>query len=407
MGTPQEAGVVGHLYVHVPFCVRRCAYCDFTTAATPAGDALMGRYVASVLRLIAQAREAGVLLEDLRTAYIGGGTPSYLGPELLAVLVGVCRATRELSFEANPDSLSDEVLCAAREAGATRVSVGVQSLDDRELGALGRVHRAARAREALGAAVASGLDVSADLMCAIPYQTPQSWEASLRGVAELGVGHVSVYPLQVEEGTALEARCEAGELPWPDEDDEADRMSEAARLLVARGYARYEVASYALAGKACAHNQVYWTGIPYFGVGTAAASMLDAQGYRKLRGIAGSLPALPTDASRVRLSVTSSARELCCARSWDDLEYDFEFLNEREAAAEDLMLGCRMTAGASPQVVARAREVLGCSAVDEAVQAVCARGLARWGADGSLCPTERGWLLGNELYGALWGLARP
>ena len=398
-----------HLYLHVPFCVKRCAYCDFTTYATPRGSARMGEYVVALLRLLGEARECG-LVDGLDTAYLGGGTPSYLGAEALGrLLAGVGEllgSGAELSFEANPDSLADDVLAEARSAGATRVSIGVQSLDDAELALLGRVHTAAQARERVEAAVDSGLDVSADLMCALPGQTDMVFGRSLEQLVGCGVGHVSVYPLMVEEGTPLAARVDAGELDEPDEDDEADRMLQAAAYLDARGFSRYEVASYALPGKACRHNQAYWTGKSYLGLGTAAASMLSAGEYACLRAAAPSLPDLPPEGARVRLTCASSPDEVGAASGLADLAWDVEFLNAREAAAEDLMLGTRMSAGAAAAVVRRAREAIGAARVDAAIRDVVGRGLAMQGEDGALAPTARGWLLGNELYGALWDLAR-
>ena len=401
--------MIRHLYLHIPFCVRRCAYCDFTTFATPRGDARMQAYVSALLRLLDEARVAG-LVQQLDTAYLGGGTPSFLGPSALGRLVAgvaACAAPRaELSFEANPDSLSDELLAAAREAGATRVSVGVQSADDAELAVLARVHTAEQALERVAAAVASGLAVSADLMCALPGQTPASFGRSLARLVDAGVGHLSVYPLMVEDGTPLAARVDAGELEEPSEDDEADYMLQAAAFLRGHGFARYEVASYAWPGLACAHNQAYWTGRSYLGLGTAAASMMTAAEYACLRAAAPGLPPAPPQAARVRLTCTSLPDELLAARGLAELAWDAEFLSAREAAAEDLMLGTRMSAGASAAVVERAREAIGAQAVDATLAAVQARGLATLTEEGSLAPTTRGWLLGNELYGALWDLAR-
>jgi oxygen-independent coproporphyrinogen-3 oxidase len=183
-------------------------------------------------------------------------------------------------------------------------------------------------------------------------------------------------------------------------------MLQAAAYLDAQGFARYEVASYARAGKACRHNQAYWTGRSYLGLGTAAASMLTAEEYARLRMASTGLPDLPLDAQRVRLTCTSLPDEVCAAPGLADLAWDVEFLSAREAAAEDLMLGTRMSAGASAEVVRRARGVIGAARVDAAIADVVGRGLATLGAGGALAPTARGWLLGNELYGALWDLAR-
>lgn len=392
------------LYLHVPFCVRRCRYCDFSTAATRRGDALMGSYGGALERLVGEARGLG-LIDELETAYVGGGTPTMLGAEALASLVRGVGATSELSFEANPESLTDEVLAAAREAGATRVSIGVQSFNDRELGGLGRIHNAGLARERVAAAVASGLRVSLDLMCGIPHQTRQSWERSLAEAVALGVGHVSCYPLMIEPGTPMERMCETGELPWPSDDTEADDMEAAERVLGAAGLARYEVASYARPGERCRHNVAYWTGVEYLGLGTAAASMLGLVSYERLRRAVPSLPAPSPSTERLRLTVTSGARDVAATSSLAGLAFDVEQLSARESACEDLMLAARMTDGISPELIACVRSLVGDGRVDDTVSGLLDKGLLAEGAGGLLVPTHSGWLLGNELYGPLWDLA--
>lgn len=398
---------VDALYLHVPFCESTCAYCDFASWTTPAGDPLMGAYAQALQAQLVGLGELG-LMDDVRAAYIGGGTPSWLGADALGSLVTCvrecCPALVELSVEANPDSLSDEVLASLVRAGATRVSVGVQSLDDRELRALGRIHTARQAHERVGAAVATGLDVSCDLMCAIPHQTDESWRESLEGVLGLGVGHVSVYPLAIEEGTALARRVGAGEPVWNDPSVQASRMGQASRVLSAAGLARYEVASYARPRRACAHNRTYWTGRPYLGLGTSAASMLTREGYEVLRVRCPQLPDVPVGAVRARLTVTTGRREIALHGARAALAFDVEFLSEGQACAEDLMLGARLSSGMAPALVRAAEEAFGAAWANVRGMAL-GRGLVRVASDGALVPTEAGWLLGNELYGLMWGLA--
>lgn len=398
--------MVGSLYLHVPFCARKCAYCDFASDATRAGDPLVASYARAIESQLSEASELG-LLEGCETAYVGGGTPTLLGAEGLGGLVRAVRSAApgvvELTCEANPDSLGDDVLDSIREEGATRLSVGVQSLDDRELSELGRVHDAACARERVGAAVASGLDVSVDLMCAIPGQGDASWASTLGGAVALGVGHVSVYPLQIEEGTALDRRYADDPCAWNDPDVQAARMREAQAELESFGYRRYEVASYARAGKQCRHNMAYWTGVPYLGIGTKASSMLTVEQYLRLSRAARRLPAPPADTARIRLSVDASARAIASDERLGALPFSLEFLTAAQSAAEDLMLGARMVEGLGPGLVRRARELLG-ARLDDVLAELLSRGLLAERA-GRLAPTESGWLLGNELYGALWDLA--
>ena len=397
--------MVGALYLHIPFCARKCAYCDFASWATPAGDELLGAYARALGEQLEEVASLG-LLEGCETAYVGGGTPTLLGEKDLGRLVEkivAVAAPSELTCEANPDSLTDAVLLALCEAGATRLSVGVQSLDDGELHELGRLHDAACARERVEAAVATGLDVSVDLMCATPGQTSGSWARSLEGVLALGVGHVSVYPLQIEEGTPLDRRYADGPCAWNDPEVQAERMTQAQVALEARGYHRYEVASYAHAGKECRHNKAYWTGSPYLGLGTGASSMLDLEGYLRLRNRCPQLPQPPEDAARVRLTVGTGRRNLAVDPRLRSLSFSLEFLNETQAVAEDLMLGARLVEGLRPELVTYARELYG-ARLDDAVDTLLARDLLAE-KDGRLAPTEQGWLLGNELYGALWDLA--
>ena len=409
------------LYLHIPFCRQKCRYCDFTSFRTREADPLMRRYVMALQHQVDHLGGIG-LLDGVSSVYVGGGTPSYLGPWLGWLCETASRwcDAREFTCEANPDSLTDEMVDVMAGNGVTRVSLGVQSLVDAELAALGRVHDAEGARRAVGRARAVGLDVSADLMCGIPLQTEDSWRETLAGIVELGVGHVSVYPLQLEEGTPLERMVEDGLIDVADDDTSAALMEVAASVLGSAGLERYEVASYARVAKGdrsrgrsvggCAHNRAYWTGMPYLGLGTSAASMLTCEGYERLRWAAPQLPDVPDGTFRVRLVCRSGRGELVYHDSrftgaMAEVRYDLEFLSERQAIAEDLMLGARLSEGVSAALLAIARDVIGRDAVDSTLCSACSAGLATMSEDGSLVPTRAGWLRGNELYGLLWGLA--
>ena len=392
----------GAIYLHVPFCARKCAYCDFASWATPGDDPAMPRYRDALMRQLGEASELG-LVGNAATAYVGGGTPTLLGAglgRLAARVRAVAPCVEELSCEANPDSLSDEVLACAAEAGVTRLSIGVQSLADEELVQLGRIHDAACARERVSEAVSAGFDVSVDLMCATPLQTRESWRETLLGALGLGVGHVSVYPLAIEEGTALARRVGDDDPAWNDTAVQAERMTDAERLLEDAGLMRYEVASYARTGHACRHNVAYWTGVPYLGLGTGAASMLAREGYERLRGVCEALPAAPDDAVRARLVCTTGRAELA---GLADAAFDVEFLTLREAVAEDLMLGARLVSGLDPVLVVFARGIVG-DALDDTLWGCLLDGLLVE-RDGRMAPTRKGWLLGNDLFGRLWDLA--
>lgn len=391
------------LYLHIPFCKRKCAYCDFASWATPADDPSMAAYRDALVRHIDEAEGLG-LIEGVKTAYVGGGTPSLLGMQLGPLVKRVAGlGVLELSCEANPDSLSDEFIECLVTAGATRVSIGVQSLNNGELAVLGRLHDGSTARERVAAAVASGLDVSCDLMCALPLQTMATWEQTLEEVMRLGARHVSVYPLMIEEGTVFDERYANDECEWNSDEAQATFMKKAQAMLEDNGFKRYEVASYAKGGKQCDHNIAYWTGQPYLGLGTKASSMLTLEGYLRLSQASGMLPRPPRNTVRVRLCIESGRQHVIESTRLADLSYSIEFLNEAQAAAEDLMLGARLAAGLDVGLVEHAREVLG-SSLDECLVDLVDDGLLD-NSSGKFAPTQRGWLLGNEVFGRLWGLA--
>ena len=388
------------LYLHIPYCKRKCAYCDFASYATTDAS-LPAAYVNALEEQIKEADALG-LFDGIRTAYIGGGTPTMAGESLPGLVSDVAHLAplEELTVEANPESLTPGLELRLAESGATRISLGVQSTHDDELRVLGRIHTASEALRALESCVKADLRVSADLMCAIPLQTSQSWKESLERVAETGVGHVSVYPLQIEDGTPFALLIDAGELDFPADDLEANRMEEAEAILLEYGLTRYEVASYSVPGDESLHNRLYWTGEPYLGLGHAAASMLTSEGYRRLRKTVTNLPELPEDTFRVRLTCTTAPNQLIEEPALSAQTFDVEFLTKHEAVAEDLMLGARLVDGLDPSLVAYAKVVLGEERVTN-----CLDDLVR---DGFLtsryAPTQRGWLLGNELYGRIWDL---
>ena len=266
------------LYLHIPFCRAKCLYCDFDSRALTgcALEEAIGAYCEGLSAQVDAHGNAGEL-SAVETVYVGGGTPSLLGGRLVG-LVDYVRAycePVEFTCEANPESFTLDLAQALRAAGVTRISLGVQSLNASELKAIGRIHSAEQAMLAVAQAKAAGFSTSCDLMCGLPGQTLDTFAETLRSLVTLNPDHVSVYPLQLEEGTPLARMEEAGEMEVPDEDFQAQCMDLAAEVLEEAGYERYEVASYAKPGHRCRHNIAYWTGKPYLGLGRSAASMLD------------------------------------------------------------------------------------------------------------------------------------
>lgn len=474
------------LYLHVPFCRAKCLYCDFDSRALTgcALEEAIGAYCEGLSAQVDAHGNAGELSE-VETVYVGGGTPSLLGGRLVG-LVDYVRAycePVEFTCEANPESFTLDLAQALRAAGVTRISLGVQSLNASELKAIGRVHSAEQAMLAVAQAKAAGFSTSCDVMCGLPGQTLDTFAETLRSLVTLNPDHVSVYPLQLEEGTPLARMEEAGEMEVPDEDFQAQCMDLAAEVLEEAGYERYEVASYAKPGHRCRHNIAYWTGKPYLGLGRSAASMLDVRKgeCREARFIAcpdvqkgegsrmrgeplspkeenllsrsdarrgESLSSCPDERNGESLSAREkglsareeglSAREegllskgkalppidanlsmdgLSSVRVSSDVarirfkqlddaggQFETEELSAREAAAEDLMLACRMTDGISADLLARATGIIPDDELSFACQQAVEKGLAVWDG-GALRPTHLGWLEGNELFGIFWDLA--
>lgn len=394
------------LYIHVPFCVSKCAYCSFHSAPVAAAPAAREYFVRAVGESVAQWAATGVLGEAV-SVYVGGGTPTVLGASL-ANLIGSVRDTLalaesvEITVETNPDTTDYAHLNGLLAAGVNRFSLGVQSFDDEVLRTLRRTHTAARAKQAARELVATGARVSLDLMCGVPGQTAASWEQTLVCALESGAGHLSVYPLSLEEPAPLARAVASGALEAPDEDLAAEMMLRANSVLAAGGLARYEVASYARTGEESVHNTGYWTGRPYVGIGPSAASMLPAslfvramahQGWASL-GVAGvgrNIESIPPESARVRF--TRKADTDAFLRDPAGPPEETEYLTELEAKAEDAMLGMRLTRGISNDLAAVAG-ALG------ALQTLRESGLVTH-VDGRWSLTEKGWLLGNEVFEAI------
>lgn len=402
------------LYLHIPFCKSKCAYCDFDSRAIPgcALEEAVGTYCESLLGQVDVHGKAGELA-DVETVYIGGGTPSLLGGHLVELVNCIRTHCNPVEFtcEANPESFTFDLARSLRAAGVTRVSLGVQSLQADELRAIGRIHTAEQAVKAVALAREEGFSTSCDLMCGLPGQTLDAWRDTLKRVLLADPDHVSVYPLQLEEGTPLERLEAAGKIEVPDEDFQAQCMDIAAELLHAHGFERYEVASYAKSGHRCQHNIAYWTGVPYLGLGRSAASMCAATGDVSLLlentfdGTPDSESDGTSDGAAGRSSANSSTARIRFTQL-DDAgeEFDHEFLTPREAMAEDLMLACRMTDGIGPELLARAIRVVPANELSAACDRAVERKLAAWD-NGTLKPTHLGWLDGNELFGIFWDLA--
>jgi oxygen-independent coproporphyrinogen-3 oxidase len=270
------------IYVHVPFCVSRCTYCDFATA--PYDVAIASRYArALTAELDAASATIGAARAD--TFYMGGGTPTTLGPEGLGAILADAKrrfavaAEAEVTCEANPESLTDDILGVLNVKGVNRLSLGVQTFDDPTLKVLGRAHDAAGAEDAYWHARARGFEnVSIDLMYGLPGQTLPGWKRDLERALALKPDHVSVYALSLEPGVRLHRERSAHE--FPDGDEQAAMYYAAVDALTGAGFVHYEASNFARPGRECRHNLKYWRDEEYIGFGPSAASRWRGGRYR-------------------------------------------------------------------------------------------------------------------------------
>lgn len=317
------------LYLHIPFCVKKCAYCDFLSF--PSGQEIQRQYAKRLMEDIdCMGKEYGDIPVD--TIFIGGGTPSVPESRLIVDLMEhVNRAFQisdgaEISMEANPGTVTREKLKEYRRAGINRISFGLQSANDRELKLLGRIHTWAEFLESFHLARECGFtNINIDLMSALPGQTRESWKDTLKRVTDLNPEHISAYSLIIEDGTPFGEKygSEEGRKLLPDEDSEREMYHETKRFLRECGYERYEISNYAKPGRECRHNIGYWTGVPYLGLGLGASSYINGS----------------------RFAVSSDMQQYLGEKPGTFT--DVEKLTKKDMEEEFFYVGLRMTAGVS------------------------------------------------------------
>nr|WP_294466240.1 radical SAM family heme chaperone HemW [uncultured Sellimonas sp.] len=335
------------LYIHIPFCVQKCAYCDFLSG--PAGKEEQEAYVQALMREICAASEEAKDCE-VSSIFLGGGTPSVLGPEEVNRILETVRTSFrlrgdvEITMELNPGTIGKGQMESYQKAGITRLSIGLQSADDKELRTLGRIHTWQEFLDTFESARKAGFsNINVDLMSAIPGQTLESYETTLRRVCSLSPEHLSAYSLILEEGTLFWQWYEKtghpnGHPPLPDEETERRMYERTKEILQAYGYERYEISNYAKKGKACRHNIGYWKRVPYLGFGVGAASLFKEQRWSNLRD---------------RENYVKIWNENTPAEALHLTREDRQKLSEREAQEETMFLGLRMTEGVSEEEFAQ------------------------------------------------------
>lgn len=366
------------IYVHVPFCRSRCAYCDFCTQ-TDRSDKLIDGYLDAVC---AHIKEAGALAPNHKvdTIYFGGGTPSFLGADALATILTAIRRSfdvdnnAEITFEANPDSISDHLLKRLRAEGFNRVSLGIQSDNDDMLERLNRPHNYAQAVNAYQRIRKAGFkNVSVDLIYGLPDQTLRQWLETLEHVLELMPEHISLYGLEVHPGTPIEEYEKMGRIP--DEDVFADMYISAVRFLESRGFRQYEISNFARKGLHSRHNMKYWTGGEYLAFGPSGAS-----------DFAGS-----------RFKLVSDLRAYINGiKVGGNVMEEVEEIPLRERAAEYIMTRLRTTAGLDPNEYEKLF-LLPFKPLEEIFEQNEGFNLTQQNRNGSWRLTPRGFLVSNKI----------
>jgi oxygen-independent coproporphyrinogen-3 oxidase len=373
------------VYLHIPFCLSKCGYCDFVSA--PAPPSAIERYVRALEREIRSSPEAG---RPAGSLFLGGGTPSLLAEDQLARLLAAVRETfglvpgAEVSIEANPGTVTAAKARRLVALGVTRVSLGVQSLDDDLLRRLGRHHTAAEALAAFAALREAGCgNLGLDLIHSLPGQTPAAFERDLARVIALGPEHLSLYALSVEEGTPFAAALARGALALPTEEEELAMLETARALTAAAGYEHYEISSFARPGRRCAHNMVYWTMGAYAGFGAGAHSF--DPGPPPVR----------------RANTADAAAYVRRVEAGETAAASRETLSAAALAGETLMLGLRTADGVATDAFAQRFGAPPGALFPEALALGAERGWLA-AADGRLRLTATGVLFSNEIFRRLF-----
>lgn len=312
------------LYIHLPFCRRKCPYCSFMSITH--AEAMMESYADAVFTEI-NLRSTGIFSDIPQTLYIGGGTPSMVPARCIERMLRdvPLRDMAECSVEANPDSLSEMWLERMLRIGINRISIGIQSLDDTILSQLGRLHNVRQAAASVAMARRAGFsNLSVDLMFGVPGQIMHVWEDTLKRICELEVEHVSCYSLSMEEDTRFYTLALEDKLSLPDPAETSDMYLLATDTLTSNGFSQYEISNFARPGFECIHNQGYWNFTPYLGAGASAHSF---------------------DGDIRRWNVSDPAEYVEHCASGIDPVQEFEVIDSRKMVLEQLMLSLRVGGG--------------------------------------------------------------
>ena len=390
------------LYLHIPFCHAKCHYCDFNSYAGMLG--LREQYVAALAEEIAlagrRARDEQGRPRRCRTIFFGGGTPSLLTAEQVALLLDTAReafavdADAEITLEANPGALEYERLDAVRATGVNRLSMGAQSFDPALLRWMGRIHTPDEIETAFLAARSAGFtSINLDFIFALPGQTQRIWETTLERALALEPDHLSLYNLIVEEGTPLFSWVERGAVREVDEDSAADMYEYAQRRLGGAGYEQYEISNWARPGHACQHNLTYWRNQSWIGLGAGGSSFYAGRRFTNARPIRDYI-------ARVRASVRASEPQSELASLPAGAVVIDEAISRDLEMAETAMLGLRLAEGISLTAFSARYNAGFWPTFAERLDDIRALDLLEE-VDGWLRLTARGRMVGNEVFARL------
>jgi len=392
--SPDDAGKLAlALYVHLPFCDHKCAYCDFNSYAGL--DHLIPAYTEALIRDIALWQQAAAHY-IVTTIFFGGGTPSLTPlPQLQRILTALCDTFRvaagaEISLEANPGTVDQPYLAGLRGTGVNRLSLGVQSFDDTELHGLDRIHNGAQAIAAYGAARSAGFDnVNLDLIFGLSDQGTVGWHRNLQRAVELGPEHLSVYALTVEDGTKLARQVRQGTAPEPDADLQADMYEATDKILAKAGYELYEISNWSRPGRRCRHNLVYWRNEPYLGIGAGAHSSFLGHRFAAVTAPAAYMERVhrAADGQQVDQSGIGELPQIASDTVVDALT----------DASDSLILGLRLTEGVDLCSFAQRHGAALAASVQPLIEEMTAWGLLERGQT-RVRLTPRGRLLANEVF---------
>jgi oxygen-independent coproporphyrinogen III oxidase len=368
------------LYIHIPFCKTKCSYCHFISV--PYDEPIADRYRKAVLWEIRRCNALQSKAE-VDSIYFGGGTPGLIPSQHVSEFIAECRRRFhvsidcEVSLEANPDTISADKASAYRSCGITRISMGAQSFEDRELKAIGRLHISETILESLGRLRESGFtNINLDLMLGLPLQTAESWRRNLKILDRLAIPHISIYMLDLDEACPLKSLVDCGSIAIPEEDLISDLYLETLDFLSSCGYIQYEISNFARPGFACRHNLKYWMREPVLGFGLGSHSFDGHSRSANYSQLGDYLQAMESGTN---------------PRDWS------RDITDRQALEETLFLGLRLAEGVDWNRLRNTNSGDQLEGYEKSLKELGDRGLIQW-KDSRIRLTASGMLLSNEIF---------